>query len=135
MFAGVVYIAFGPGFDRELAAPGAASLAGNVCLLAALAWAAAESLRHAALLKRRVALGLADPVVVNRVRLWGVAMLISTLMCAAGTATQWAGVPILNTEGGGAALAGLGLVSGSALYLAFFPPPAYRRFVARRFAR
>jgi hypothetical protein len=134
MLAAMAWIGLGRGFAAELAAPGPASLASNVCLFAALGWSGWESLGHAARMKRRAALGLAEPVVVNRVRLWGVAMLLSTLMCGAGIAFQLAGVPILNTEAGAAGLGLTGLVSGSALYLAFFPPPPYLRWVARRFA-
>ncbi|HBZ72491.1 MAG TPA: hypothetical protein DEP35_23240, partial [Deltaproteobacteria bacterium] len=37
-----------------------------------LAWAAYESLRYWELLRKRVRLGLADPVVADRMRLWGI---------------------------------------------------------------
>jgi hypothetical protein len=135
MLAALFGVGLGRGFAEELASPGMASLASNLCLFVALAWSGWESLGHAAQLKRRMALGLAEPVVVNRVRLWGVAMGFSTLMCGAGLAFQLASVPILNHEAGATALALSGLVSASALYLAFFPPPLYLRWVAKRFAR
>lgn len=134
MFAALASVQLGRGWVAELATPSLAGPVGIACQLVALAWSSWESLRHAALLKRRIHVGLGDPVVVNRMRLWGVAMLLSTLMCGAGLGFQLAGVPILNTEAGATFLGLFGLGSGSALYLAFFPPPAYLRWVAARFA-
>ena len=43
----------------------------SVNFLVAMGWIAIESLRYRSLLLRRLALGLADPVLINRFGLWG----------------------------------------------------------------
>lgn len=110
-----------------------------------LAWAAAESLRYGGLLRRRVALGLADPLVADRFRLWGVWAVCALLMAASdplgriwywwitGTTTTWhpeIGRPIVVAMM--AATCAIGLVGAGSLFLTFFPTARYRRWVARR---
>jgi len=61
------------GFDAIAPATGATRIADFVRSFAML-WGAWESLRYFSLLRRRAALGLADPVVMQRFLLWGIAL-------------------------------------------------------------
>lgn len=96
-------------------------------------WTAVESLRYYALLRRRMALGLADPVVCNRFLLWGVSGVSATLGIAVSTA-----VVLLGKSGAGMhpvsmlAVGIAGFTSSVSLYLAFLPPATWLRFVAGR---
>jgi hypothetical protein len=89
-------------------------------------WASA---RYYALLRRRLPLGLADPVVVNRILLWSVAAWAITLQYVYSLGYMFA------TGGrvtGGAAtgiISSLGLIAAGAMVMAFFPPASYRRWI------
>ena len=95
-------------------------------------WACFESMRHASMLTRRVRLGLADPVVADRVRLF--ALLMTT-----GTLASWifAGFGAFGIAVGGTTI-GLSfggivcLFSVALLWLAFMPPSSYLESVRRR---
>jgi len=91
-----------------------------------------SALRYQAKLRRRLALGLADPVVVNRIALWGATSGVVVVQYAISLATLHVRhlpeiAAIYQTV-----VAGLGLVLSVLLYLAFLPPKAYLRRVARR---
>lgn len=92
----------------------------------------AEPLRYHRLMRRRLALGLADPLLVNRFLLWGVGSVFRFGMLLVGAASF--AVPVSDLEAApvvailtGAAVFGLG-VAGT-YGLAFFPPAAYVRRV------
>jgi hypothetical protein len=98
----------------------------NLGMLLAYAWASAEPLRYAAMMRRRARHGLGDALVENRMTLWGV-----------GTAAL-AGVALLHLvaqlfghyelpESLVGAVSSLVLVTALTEWLAFFPPRAYRR--------
>jgi hypothetical protein len=107
---------------------------GLVARLGAGAWGAVESLRWWSLLQRRLGLGLADPVVVNRFLLWGLAN-GTTFMIFLSTAS----VP---QQGGavGAAISNSQILLISSMtmatavfqWLAFFPSQRYVGWVRRR---
>jgi hypothetical protein len=99
-----------------------------------LAWAAFESARYSAQLSRRVKLGLADPVVADRVKLWGISMGSSLVINLAATIGALRGVDFAATSLGALVIAPLGLVSAIAICLAFLPPQAYLRRVTARAA-
>ena len=99
-----------------------------------LAWAACESFAYAAKLGRRARLGLADPVVADRMRLWGISMLSALAINLASTITGFFGVDLAATAGGALLIAPLGLIASGCTWLAFVPPAAYLRRVAARFA-
>jgi len=98
--------------------------------LFAFAWAAAEALVAHARLARQRRLGLVDGVTTHRILLWGLAAAAATAIAVvAGT------VSALAPSADGLALAGLamgilGIGAAALLWLAFFPPPRYARWIA-----
>lgn len=106
----------------------------QTCVFVTLGWAGFESLRYSAVLKRRLKLGLADPVVFDRVRLWGVAMALATLMSVVTVGGQFVGIDVLASMGGAAFIGCVGFVAGSAIYLALLPPRAYTRWIHARWS-
>ncbi len=101
----------------------------------AFVWGSWESLRYYALLRRRIPLGLADPVVANRIALWGVAAgLIACLfpvnlmvLFLTGAVEETPAASLFQSVGG--------LSVSVCILLAFFPPRAYTEWIARRAAR
>ncbi len=97
-------------------------------------WSAVESLRYHRMMRRRQALGLADPIVTNRFLLWGVGTStvglssFAMIACAAaGLDTVTHPLPLLLT-------AASGTIVSCCWTLAFFPVSGYRRLVAGRAA-
>jgi hypothetical protein len=96
-----------------------------------LLWGAAESLHYWILMRRRLRLGLADPLVVDRFRLWSIGLGAMSLLMASTILAPAVGVD--PAAPGWVLLESLaGLVGAVALWLAFFPSRAYRASVARR---
>ena len=102
------------------------SMAVTGCLL----WGSGESLRYYAIMRRRLRLELADPLVTNRFLLWGlgigsagVGSLISV------TFTLITGIPM--QELGWLTLSNslFGLAAAVLMWIAFLPPAAYRRWI------
>jgi hypothetical protein len=102
----------------------------NLGLLAAYGWAAFEPLRFHLLMRRRTRIGIGDPLVANRLLLWGVGTaaiaavaaihLVAQLLGRFELPASWIGVVSL-----------LVLTTALAEWLAFFPPRAWRaRFAA-----
>ena len=104
----------------------------GVAGLLVLAWAAFEALRHVAVLRRRMRIGLADPVVIDRIQLWGGAMALGTMMSGATVVSSAMGIDLLGNATGMGFLAVLGVVAATGIYLAFLPPAFYLRWVAAR---
>ena len=106
---------------------------GGVMRTAGLGWSAFESLRYHRIMRRRTRLGLADPVVTESFRLWGLGIGAAFAGMLCGLATRVltgqgsASFPLLNLG-----LSLLGLVAAIAMWLAFLPSPAYLRFVEAR---
>lgn len=96
------------------------------------AWSSLEAWRQHRMLVRRQQLGLADPVVANRVRLWTITMLAALLATLAFSALQTLGIPLGGTALGLGLAAIVALVSAGCLWLAFVPPSAYLASVRRR---
>lgn len=105
-----------------------------------------ESFRYWRMLRRRLRLGLADPVVTNRFLLWGVWAACSTLNFVADLASrtlywliydtiqpvpEYLAVMVAPTI---AVTMLFGSVSAVTLFLTFFPTPAYLRWVEARAA-
>jgi hypothetical protein len=91
------------------------------------AWSSIESYVLHAQMARRLKVGLVEPEVVDRVRLWGVGSLAAFAMTAHAIALRViTGVPD-QTDGQRLASSLFGLVAAVAIFLAFFPPAFYRR--------
>jgi hypothetical protein len=86
--------------------------------------------------RRRLALGLSDPVVSNRLLMWGVFGASTTSLCAVLLTILLTGHPTGTNPIAQLAQTFFGIVSSGAATLAFFPPPAYlaklRRLVPGR---
>jgi hypothetical protein len=118
------------GFDVRLA-PGGFRYAGQLLRLAILFWASLEALVYWSFMRRRRAFGLADPIVTNRVALWGVGMGMGATALAIGffgSNLRSAGYTALFE----ASIAASGLVASASLLLAFQPPARYRAFISGR---
>jgi hypothetical protein len=92
-------------------------------------WAAFESWSYFSRLRRRAAIGLADPVVADRFRLW--AINTSSVSAAFGVfaLAVLLQVPVATSPPVLAATSAAGLASGISMWLAFLPPRWYlRRF-------
>lgn len=107
---------------------GSAYYLGLVTRTGAFAWACFESLRQFGLARRRLALGLADALVVNRFLLFGLGtggvfaafaiFLVAQLLHAKVAEAGW----VL------AATGAAGLFAAVPTWFAFLPPPFYRRW-------
>lgn len=95
-----------------------------LCALCFL-WMGCEGLREWRASRRRLALGLSDPIVSNRLLMWGVFGLATTLLCGVLLAVHLSGQSTASSAlaQGGQAL--FGVLSSGAVTLAFFPPRAY----------
>jgi hypothetical protein len=136
------WLAYGAsgGFSRGTFEGGAAwLLLGG--MIAANGWVAFEPLHHYLQLRRRVRVGLADPVVTDRFLLWGLGSLARPIMILLGPVAEYG---LSHTSGaflsavpptalGLASILGLG--TSVAFWLAFVPTAPYRRWVEARFAR
>jgi len=96
-------------------------------------WSMLESYRYWGLLRRRAALGLADPMVMNRFFLWGTGSLFSTLAiwtaCIPYAFMNDLTLIVKITPVVRIVTGALGLVCVSCLLFAFLPPAWYRRHV------
>jgi hypothetical protein len=98
----------------------------NLGILAAFAWATADSLAWWRGMRRRAAFGLVDPLVANRMLLWGIGSLGMAAVAALHLAASLAGHRELPPSFVGV-VSLLLIVTALAEWLAFFPPRAYRR--------
>jgi hypothetical protein len=131
--ASVVWQGIQPGFVAgALANEGLALRLSEFLAGCALVWAATESWLYWAKLRRRMALGMADPVVTDRIRLWGIGTTAAWLINVVAQVLAWNGVDMAAVPWGGAVIGPVGLVAAGAMALAFFPPEGYRRRVAAR---
>jgi len=98
------------------------------CLL----WGSAEALRYGSKLRRRLRLGLADPVVVNRFFLWGIGAGAAGMGSLIGVSVQaMTGVPLFDVPWLMLSSSFHGLVAAIAMWLAFVPPARYLSRVRR----
>jgi hypothetical protein len=127
-----VWQALEPGFLAAAENRGAGLRGLEILAGVSLAWAAYESVGYALKLSRRLALGLADPVVTDRVRLWAVAIVSAQSLNALSLGAWTAGIDLATWRYGGALIGPIGLVAALSMWLAFLPPERYRRAVAAR---
>lgn len=95
-------------------------------------WSSVESFRYHALMRRRVALGLGDPVVANRFLLWGANSLAVALGTGINGVAVVRGVDVFESPLVLLASSTTGLAQAVLLVLAFAPPRAYQAWVGRR---
>jgi len=111
----------------------------NGGMLAANLWVGIEPLVYHAKLRRRIRLGLAEPLIVDRFLLWGLGSLARAALIVMGPLSEWAmlgleGEARLTFSAAGMALASaLGLATSVAYWLTFNPTSAYVRWVERRY--
>ena len=98
----------------------------------AFLWTGLESWAHARRLSRRLALGLAEPIVLDRVRLWGTAGIAGAVLCTTLACCLAAGMMVLHEPLPLALTALAGIVASTCWTLAFLPPEPYLRWVERR---
>jgi len=94
------------------------------------AWLGFEAFLYYQTMRRRVVIGLAEPIVANRFLLWAIASCTGLLFLATSVP------PMYMTEGFLVEIdifvfAIAGLATAGAYWLAFFPPNAYREFITR----
>ena len=88
-------------------------------------WGAYETLRQYSLARRRLQLGLSDPLVANRFLLWGIGTVAVIGIWLHAYGSELAGVT--GNESTYLVVALLGGICAAAIWLAFFPPKVYRR--------
>jgi len=98
----------------------------NLGMLVAYGWASVEPSRYAALMRRRARHGLGDPLIANRMLLWGVGTGAIAGVALLHLVAQLLGHYELPPSLVGVVSA-LVLVTALTEWLAFFPPRVYRR--------
>ena len=95
-----------------------------------------SALRYAARLDKQVRFGLADPLVANRIRLWGwVGVIVVFQYGVTIVASAMYGVAGDEVQGTTVLIGAMGFVVAVLLTLAFFPSATYRGWIERRSAR
>lgn len=100
--------------------------------LAILYWASAEAAAYGRQLRRRLAIGLADAVVTDRMRLWAIAMGCASVSYTTSFVLSFLGIDLAASSLGAAIVGTLGLASAASAWLAFLPPARYLRHVRAR---
>ncbi len=96
-------------------------------------WLITESIRYYGFMKKRLALGIAEPIVADRFRLWAIAAIAGLVLLATSAPpviwptsdSSWLDLLI-------PVFAVCGVLSSGTYLLAFFPPAPYRRWVEAR---
>lgn len=121
------------GQHTSVSGPDGPGLAFHLGRMSAYVWGAWESFTYYGRMKRRIKLGLADPLIAHQFWLWGVASVFTVVLVAA--IIFWfhgLGITPLDTTAGTLTLMSCSLVIGATIYSAFFPPAFYRKWVASR---
>ena len=96
---------------------------------AAIAW---SGFRYHALLRRRLRLGLADPVITNRIWLWNIAASAVTLQYSYSLAAPYLDSLFDAVSAAPAFVGTLGVLIAVCITHAFYPPQGYLRWIKRR---
>jgi hypothetical protein len=109
------------------------SLLRSFLQIGCLLWGAGESFAYWMKMRRRVKIGLADPVVSNRFLMWAIGAFAAGWGTAVGTVAQIV-TGAASTELGWAMVSSSmhGLVAAIAIALAFIPPGFYVRYIRGR---
>ena len=139
LVVGVAVLLAGIGFGIEIGStgfadplhPGPGIVLITLCNATTLVWGATESLLYWRLMRRRLALGLADPLVTNRFLLYGVGIGSAGVGSIVSVAAQellgkgMAEMPLLMLSN-----SLFGLLAAVCMGVAFLPPRAWRRWIA-----
>ena len=126
MFGGLL----GQGLSEGYAAQRPLGLASWIAFAArglSFVWCAYESLRYYGLTRRQARLGLCDRLVSNRILLWGLASLVGCISYADFALVYVFQDGNVSSPTTLAINAVIGIATAVFLWLAFFPPAAYRR--------
>jgi hypothetical protein len=133
LVAGIAFVLRAP--DRAgMSSPDSPVIWLQLAAVLAYTWSATEGFRCWAQARRRMRLGLADPVVVNRFLLWGFVGAASILSVAPALVLRLAGDGAFTSPISRLCTALGGLTAAIALQLAFLPPARYRAWIAGRAA-
>jgi hypothetical protein len=105
-----------------------------ITISVSMGWGFIECARYHGLLRRRLRLALADPVVTDRFRLYAVGTLLGLVTNTVGWIFWWRGLEMLTDPVGAPLLGVLGAGSAIFMWLAFLPPQAYLARVRARAA-
>jgi len=97
-------------------------------------WSTYETFRYHALLRRRLRLGLIEPVLLNKLFLWGVSGACGTSMAILAVAGTVFDFDYRHAQSTLMIYGVLGAIGAAAIWLAFFPPERYVKYVAARAA-
>lgn len=97
-----------------------------------LFWAGWESLLYTRRLARRRQIGLADPLMVDRFRMWSIAMVLAASMGGLSVVLEAQGLTTIGVPLASLYIGIAGCAASAAMWLAFVPPPAYVRWVVSR---
>lgn len=116
----------------EITAHARLPLAGMVgTLLLSYVWTALEGLRYWRMMRKRMALGLAEPVVTNRFFLWTCSGLLSTAWISFSAILLALGENLARNPVNVTVTCLAGLANSVLLVLIFMPPAAYTRWIER----
>jgi hypothetical protein len=104
----------------------------SILTLVCLGWAGLESLFYHLQLRKRVRLGLADPILANRMLLWAVGMLCAMMLTGISTLFSTLGIAFDQTTPGILTIGIMGTTSAASVWFAFFPPAAYVKWIRAR---
>jgi len=104
---------------------------GMVGYAAGFLWTALEGFHHYGMARRRLALGLTDPIVANRFFLWGFFGLMASSLTAIAAVSALLGGKPSGTPVTMLPMGVLGAAAAAAMYLAFFSPAWYTGWLAR----
>lgn len=123
---------FTSGFQNQYA-QSLGNLGRTALLIGCLLWGSAEALVYWRKMRRRLRLGLADPVVTNRFFLWGLGAGAAGVGTAVGMVAQIVtGLPAAQMPWLILSSSLHGLTAAVALWLAFVPNQAYLQFIEAR---
>lgn len=104
----------------------------RIPLVVAFAWTAIESLRNYGMARKRIAIGLGDPVVANRFLLWGIVGVVQVCVHTVSLTLHFQGMGMMQSAIGLFVVSAGGLAGAALLYLTFMTPQAYERFLRSR---
>lgn len=122
-----------PGLSSALAAR-TGTLVGLVGYSGGFLWTAIEGFSHHRMARRRLALGLAEPLVAGRFFLWGLFGMMACLIIAVSGIEQFMRGHSANSPASMISMGAFGVTASVAMYLAFFAPRWYVARVERRAA-